>query len=107
MSSFFIAPSALLTLKFLSSFKPDSYSFNSVIDAYSWSSLKGAAHRAEELYYRMKTLHESGDTDLQPDIMTLTSLHNAWERSDCAEAKKKMKKIRHLISKERKELRQN
>jgi pentatricopeptide repeat protein len=87
------------------SLKPDSYSFNSVIDAYSWSSSTGAAHRAEALYNRMKSLYEAGDPDLQPDIVTLTSLRNAWARSGDAEAPRKLKRIGYLISKRRKQSR--
>jgi hypothetical protein len=87
------------------SLKPDSYSFNSEIDAYSWSSSTGAAHRAEALYKRMKSLYEAGDPDLQPDIVTLTSLRNAWARSVDAEAPRKLKRIGYLISKRRKQSR--
>jgi pentatricopeptide repeat protein len=87
------------------SFKPDNISFNTVIDAYSLSSSENAAHRADELYSRMKKLHESGDQGLEPDIITLTSLRNAWERSECAEAHEKLKHIRQLIANKRKERR--
>ena len=81
--------------------KPDSYSFNSVIDAYSSSSCPGAARRAEALYNTMKRLHEGGDRDLKPDIITLTSLRHAWVRSEDKDAHVKLKEIGRLISKER------
>jgi hypothetical protein len=85
------------------SLKPDTYSFNSVIDAYSWCSSKGAAHRADELYQRMKKLYEEGDNDLRPDIITLTSLRNAWSRSDDDDihAQQKLREIGALISEKR------
>lgn len=85
------------------SFKPDSISFNTVIDAYALSSSENAAHRADALYNRMVSLHQSGDQELQPDIITLTSLRNAWERSHCSEAQGKLKDILQLISIKRKE----
>ncbi len=87
------------------SLKPDSYSFNSVIDAFSSRSSPEAAHRAEALYETMKRLHEAGDRDLRPDIITLTSLRHAWVRSGDANTEKKLKKIGALIYKERKEYR--
>ena len=83
------------------SLKPDSYSFNSVIDAYSSSSWPGAARRAEALYMTMKRLHEEGNRDLKPDIITLTSLRHAWVRSEDEDAHVKLKELRRLISKER------
>eukprot|EP00980_Cylindrotheca_fusiformis_P001461 scaffold345_cov134-Cylindrotheca_fusiformis.AAC.72 len=87
-------------------FKPDNISFNTVIDAYSSSSSQDAAHRAHALYNRMKKLHESGDQELRPDISTLTSLRNAWDRSQCSEAQENARHIRQLIFNKRKGLRQ-
>lgn len=84
-------------------FKPDHYSFNSVIDAYAWSESEAGANRAEELYERMKELYEAGNHELQPDIITLTSLLHALERSQSDKLQKKSKYIRHLISAKRKE----
>jgi hypothetical protein len=83
------------------SLKPDSYSFNSVIDAYSSSSCPRAAHRAEALYETMKRLHEAGDRDLKPDIITFTSLRHAWVRSGDKNTHVKLKEVGKLISKER------
>jgi hypothetical protein len=55
----------------------------------------------------MKGLYEAGDQDLQPDIITLTSLRNAWARSEDVEAAGKLKHIGYLIAQRRKESRLN
>ncbi|KAL3945009.1 MAG: hypothetical protein SGBAC_000930 [Bacillariaceae sp.] len=85
-----------------STFKPDSYSYNTVIDAYSSTPLPTAADRAEGVYKRMMERYQAGDKDLEPDIITLTALRRAWERSDSSEAQAKIVQLSRHIDEKRK-----
>jgi hypothetical protein len=74
-----------------------------VIDAYAWCPSGKGAHRAEEVYDRMHAKFlASGDNELQPNIITLTTLTNAWSRSEDDAAESKLKNLRYLISERRK-----
>ena len=66
--------------------KPDSFSFNSCIDAYSRSGRPDAAQKIVELYEQMERLYsETGDDGLKPDRITRTLLRSAWLR--CSRSK--------------------
>ena len=84
--------------------KPDSISYNSVIDAYAGCKSEEGARRAESVYNRMQKKYVvTGDDDLRPNIITLTTLINAWSCSGAIKAESKLKKLRYLISEIRKE----
>jgi len=77
--------------------KPDIYSYNSVVDAYSKSPADDSARRAQAVYDRMKALHEAGERDLRPDLITLTSLRKAWIESEDEEKEKFLRRTGELI----------
>lgn len=75
--------------------KPDSYSYNTVIDAYAKS---GYPRHAEIVFQRMqKHFVEHGDDEIRPDGFTYTSLRNAWARSKTPDAPMKFQKIGELL----------
>jgi pentatricopeptide repeat protein len=77
------------------SLRPDSISYNCVIDAYAKSGLPDVFDRMH------KNFIKGVDEDLRPNIITLTCLTNAWSRRGeefIDKAKSKRKLIRYLIS---------
>lgn len=84
------------------SMKPDSYSYNTVIDAYAKS---GFPRRADNVYNRMhKHFMERGDQDIRPDGYTFTALRSAWQRSKHPVAQIKLQKISDLLNEDGREL---
>lgn len=51
--------------------------------------MPGAATKAQALYERMQYLYESGE-DLRPDLITYTSLRQAWMASNNEDAQGKV-----------------
>jgi len=73
--------------------KPDLFSYNSVIDAYSRSALPDATAKAQALYERMTVLYEAGESDLKPDLITLTCLRKTWMKSNDVEGQRQVGKL--------------
>ncbi len=62
--------------------KPNTYAYNTVINAWSKSGVPGAIEKAQALLYRMIEAAKSGhDQSLQPDIVAFNTVLHAWARS--------------------------
>jgi pentatricopeptide repeat protein len=70
--------------------QPDHCTYNSLVDAYA---RRGAGRQAHDLCERMEKV-----SGLKPDIITLTTLRNAWSKSIDADAKKEYDRVRRRIA---------
>ena len=61
--------------------RPNTITFNSVIDAWSKSRAQDAAARSEEVLYRMQELYKKGYGDARPDTLSFTSVLHAHANS--------------------------
>jgi hypothetical protein len=57
--------------------KPDTITFNAVIDAWARSGCKRGPHRAEQILNHMDDLYQAGNIDVKPDTYTYNTLINA------------------------------
>jgi len=93
------AEKALMLLNYMldgdskSKVRPNTITFNSVIDALSKSKERGSSARAEEVLNKMQQLHELGHKDIRPDTFSFASVLNAFANSDAADAAKKAEDI--------------
>mmetsp|Transcript_19378 Transcript_19378/g.28472 ORF Transcript_19378/g.28472 Transcript_19378/m.28472 type:complete len:674 (+) Transcript_19378:61-2082(+) len=61
--------------------KPDTTSFNTVIDLWAKSGEKSAPLKAEALLHRMEEMWTGGDDYVAPNIISYNSVINAWAKS--------------------------
>jgi len=62
--------------------RPDTYTYNTVIDVLAKSGERDAAEKATELLKRMEYLYKvQGRDEVKPDKFTYTSVINAWSKS--------------------------
>lgn len=61
--------------------KPDTISYNVVINAIAKSGAKGAAQEAESLLDKMHALHEAGDPDIKPNVVTYGAVIDAYAKA--------------------------
>ena len=62
--------------------KPDTITFNGVIDAWARSHDRRAPKRAEEILAHMNQLYQEGNYDVQPDTYTYNTVINCWAKSN-------------------------
>mmetsp|Transcript_17422 Transcript_17422/g.42318 ORF Transcript_17422/g.42318 Transcript_17422/m.42318 type:complete len:203 (-) Transcript_17422:152-760(-) len=82
-------------------FPSNPIAYNIAINAYANSNEPDAAMKADAVYQRMKERYDSGDEDLRPTVITLTSLRKAWSSSNDKNASEKLQQIENLIKSER------
>eukprot|EP00529_Nitzschia_sp_RCC80_P017446 CAMPEP_0113439640 /NCGR_PEP_ID=MMETSP0014_2-20120614/143_1 /TAXON_ID=2857 /ORGANISM="Nitzschia sp." /LENGTH=834 /DNA_ID=CAMNT_0000330403 /DNA_START=172 /DNA_END=2677 /DNA_ORIENTATION=- /assembly_acc=CAM_ASM_000159 len=82
-------------------FPSNPIAYNIAINAYANSNEPDAATKADAVYQRMKERYDSGDEDLRPTVITLTSLRKAWSSSNDKNASEKLQQIENLIKSER------
>jgi hypothetical protein len=58
--------------------RPNTYVFNTVINAWAKSKQPDAASKAEEMLIAMGQLHACGIPGLKPDAFTYTAVIDAW-----------------------------
>jgi pentatricopeptide repeat protein len=61
--------------------KPDTITFNAVIDAWARSGCKRGPQRAEQILNHMDELYHGGNIDVKPDTYTYNTLINALAKS--------------------------
>lgn len=61
--------------------KPDTITYNVVINAWAKSGGKGAASEAESLLARMHTFHANGDPDIKPNVVTYGAVIDSYAKS--------------------------
>jgi len=67
--------------------KPNSFSFNAVLDCYSRCRKNEAAPRhAEKILKHMHAIHEAGHKGVKPTVISYTSVMNCWVNSFAPEA---------------------
>ena len=90
---------AVLDRKEADRLMPDAFSFNSCIDAYARSSQPNAVEKATEVFEMMIRLYqETCNENLKPNVITLTSLRNAWSRHSVGNGRNAQgKRIQKLI----------
>jgi hypothetical protein len=81
--------------------RPDKYTFNTVIHAYSKTGGKEAATKAQDLLLRMQKMHKEGNVLAKADTITYNCVINCWAKSnrggDAAnEAEKLLNKMHRL-----------
>ena len=80
--------------------KPDTISYNVVINAWAKSGGNTAAMEAEKLLARMHKLHAQGDGDVKPNVVTYGAVIDAYAKSGAkgaaAKADKLLAKMIHL-----------
>ena len=81
-------------------FPSNPIAYNIAINAYANSNEPDAAMKADAVYQRMKERYDSGEKDLRPTIITLTSLRKAWSSSTDKQASEKLQQIKILIESE-------
>ena len=77
--------------------KPDTYTYNTLINAHAKSSEKGSAARAEHVLQVMKQRYLDGDGDFKPNTRTHTSVIDAWAKSGEKGAAKRAEQILHSM----------
>jgi hypothetical protein len=60
--------------------KPDTITYNVVINAWAKSGGKGAAAEAEKLLARMQKLHAAGDPDIKPNVVTYGAVIDSYAK---------------------------
>lgn len=73
--------------------KPDTYTYNTLINAWAKSGEKGAAARAEHVLSVMETRYRDGDNDFKPNTRTHTSVIDAYAKSGEKGAAKRAEQI--------------
>ncbi len=58
--------------------KPDTITFNAVLDAWARSGDRMAPRRAEQILDHMDELYRAGNKGVKPDTYTYNTLINAW-----------------------------
>lgn len=58
--------------------KPDFITYSTVISALGKSESRNSAEKAESILFRMEKLYQEGNRDLRPDVVTWTSVVDAW-----------------------------
>jgi len=73
--------------------RPNTITFNTVIDAWSKSNEPKGAARAEKLLKTMQKLHEEGYPDVRPDTYSFASVLNAYANSNNPKSARKAEDI--------------
>lgn len=60
--------------------KPDTITYNVVINAWAKSGGKGAAAEAEKLLAKMQKLHAAGDPDIKPNVVTYGAVIDSYAK---------------------------
>ena len=81
--------------------RPDKYTFNTVIHAYSKAGGKEAAVKAQDLLMRMQRMHQEGNVLAKADTITYNCVINCWAKSSrggeaASEAEKLLNKMHQL-----------
>eukprot|EP00557_Chaetoceros_sp_GSL56_P006495 CAMPEP_0176503992 /NCGR_PEP_ID=MMETSP0200_2-20121128/15682_1 /TAXON_ID=947934 /ORGANISM="Chaetoceros sp., Strain GSL56" /LENGTH=900 /DNA_ID=CAMNT_0017903367 /DNA_START=234 /DNA_END=2934 /DNA_ORIENTATION=+ len=80
-----------------SKIKPNTITFNTVIDAWSKSNAKHAAAKAQEILKEMQILYEKGFPGVCPDTFSFASVLNAFANSPEANSAEKAEELlRHM-----------
>ena len=61
--------------------KPDGFTFNAVINAWTRCRRKGCGHRAELILKKLLEFHESGNQDVTPDSRSFSHIIDYYSRS--------------------------
>jgi Pentatricopeptide repeat domain len=61
--------------------KPDTITYNVVINAWAKSGDQGAALETERLLTRMHQLHQAGDKDIKPNVVTYGAVIDSYAKS--------------------------
>lgn len=61
--------------------KPDTITYNVVINAWAKSGGKGAALEAEKLLAQMHAIHQAGDRDIKPNVVTYGAVIDSYAKS--------------------------
>jgi pentatricopeptide repeat protein len=69
--------------------KPDGFTFNAVINAWTRSRRRGCGHRAELILKRLLEFHENGNPDVKPDSRSFSHIIDYYSRSRERDAGKK------------------
>lgn len=73
--------------------KPDTYTYNTLINALAKSGDGGAAARAEEILAIMEQRFQAGDKSFKPNTRSHTSVIDAWAKSGEAGAARRAEHI--------------
>jgi len=74
--------------------RPNTCSYNSVIDAWANSGSAQSATKAQNVLMSMVKLHKStGDVNVKPDVITLNSVVNAWSKSKVVDSAQRAESV--------------
>ena len=63
-----------------SDMKPETVTFNSVLQAFSVSRYPDAAEKCQSILDQMQNLYSAGNTSVKPDSWTYNIVMNAWSK---------------------------
>lgn len=86
-----------LRSKIDTSCRPDTVSFNSMLNALSNSAASDAPQRAEEMLQTMQDMNDAGDLDICPDNVSFAAVINTWSRSNQVGAAERAEAILHRM----------
>ena len=74
--------------------RPNTCSYNSVIDAWANSDSTQSATKAQDILTHMVRLYKSaGDANVKPDVITLNSVINAWSKSKVVDSAQRAESV--------------